>query len=208
MTMSKSYTRLFAESWKALFFAGIFGALLSVLFSFLVTPLQYASSVRVLITQPNAAGLDPYTAIKSTERIATSLSELIYTTTFSNNTLAQAQGFDANYFPTNEYARRKAWNNSIETSVVAGTGIMTLSAFHPNREQARILVDAAARELALEAPNYFGYSTRIQVIDAPLPSRWFARPHFLTDSLFGFFAGLLTAVIWTLVRLPRRTTDF
>ena len=73
---------LLVHAWKFILLMAILGAGLALLFS-LITPLQYSSTVRVLIIQPNATGLDPYTAIKSTERIATSLSELVYTSTFS-----------------------------------------------------------------------------------------------------------------------------
>ncbi len=164
----------------------------------LFIPRVYSSTARVLITQPNVSGLDPYTATKSTERIAITLSELVYTTTFFDNTLTQAKGFDVSYFPTNERARRKAWRKAIETSAKPGTGIMTVAAYHPDRAQARILVDAATRELATEAPNFFGYNARVQVIDSPLESRWFARPAFLADSVFGLLLGLFVGIAWML----------
>ncbi len=186
-------------SWRFVIGMAIAGALLVLLFS-LASPLQYSSTVRVFITQLNATGLDPYTAIKSTERIASSLSELVYTTTFYTNTLNQAQGFDAAYFSPDDFLRRRAWRRTIATSVTAGTGIMTVTAYHPNPEQARIIVDAAARELALEAPNYFGSNVRVQVIDAPLNSRWFVKPDFVFNGLFGLLIGFLLGVIWVLLR--------
>ena len=152
----------------------------------------------MLITQPNVAGLDPYTATKSTERIASTLSELVHTTTFFDNATAQAKSFDVSFFPTDEHLRRKAWNKAIETAATPGTGIMTIKAYHPDRAQARVLVEAVARELAVEAPNFFGYSARVQVIDAPLPSRWFARPAFLANALFGLLIGFFVGVAWVL----------
>lgn len=180
--------------WALLGFAGLVFALVVTLF----IPRAYSSTVRVLITQPNVTGLDPYTATKSTERIASTLSELVYTTTFFDNTLAQAKAFDATFFPTDERDRRKAWRKTIETATTPGTGIMTVTAYHPDRAQAQVLVDAATRELAVEAPNFFGYSARVQVIDSPLPSRWFARPAYLMDALFGLLLGLFVGVAWVL----------
>jgi uncharacterized protein involved in exopolysaccharide biosynthesis len=188
-----------ARTWRWLALTSVLGIFFAVLFSF-ATPLQYSSSVRVLITQPNVTGLDPYTALKSTERIAGSLSELVYSTTFYNNVVSQAQGLDATYFPTDEYAQRQAWRKTVATTITPGTGIMNVTAYHPNRQQARILVAAVARELAVEAPNFFGYSVRVQVIDSPLDSRWFARPDFVVNGFFGLFIGLLLGIAWILVR--------
>lgn len=196
--MSRSSTiSLLLSRWRVWALAGCAG----LIFAFgvaLVIPRAYSSTARVLITQPNVSGLDPYTATKSTERIATTLSELVYTTTFFDNALTQAKGFDASYFPTDERTRRKAWRKAIETSAKPGTGIMTVVVYHPDRAQARILVDAATRELATEAPNFFGYNARVQVIDSPLESRWLARPAFLADSIFGLLLGLFVGVAWVL----------
>ena len=201
MTKSFSFRPLIA-AWQLLLSCAALGALLALAFS-LVTPLQYSSTVRLLITQPNATGLDPYTAIKSTERIATSLSELVYTTTSFNDILAQAKGFDPTYFPTDEINKRKMWSRAIEIAVTPGTGIMSVTAFHPNRDQARLLVDATANEIAAQAPGYFGNIVHVQVIDSPLDSRWYARPNFVSNGLFGFFIGLLLSLAWVLTKMTR-----
>ncbi len=180
----------------------VMGLVLALLFSLLL-PFQRASTMRVLITQPSAAGLDPYTAIKSTERVASSLAELIYTTTFFDSVLSQAKGVDANYFPQDEQDRREAWRKTIETSITPGTGIMTVSALHRDPAQARLIVDAVTRQMAAQTPNYFGYNMRVQIIDAPLDSRWFVRPQFGQNGLVGFMIGLLFGLILVLVRLPK-----
>lgn len=196
-----SFFQITVLSWRFLFLTTFLGAFFAFLFS-LSSPLEYASSVRVLITQPSATGFDPYTAIKSTERIATSLSELVYASTFFDNVMQQGKGFNPSYFPTNEYDKRKMWRKAIQIGIAPGTGIMTIQAFHSSREQARILVDGVARELALQTPNYFGSSVRVQVIDAPLDSRWIARPNFGLNAVFGAFVGLLLGLGWVLWRGP------
>ena len=181
----------------------ILGAFIAIVFSLLV-PLQYSSSVRLLITQASAVGTDPYTAIKFTERIASNLSELLYSSSFANNIIGQSKGLDPNTFPKDEYQRRKQWQKTIETSVTPGTGIMVITAYQRTREQATVLVDAAARELSLQAPNYFGSSVRVQVIDAPLPSRWIARPNFIKNGIFGAVVGFLLGLMWVLGKKEKR----
>ena len=196
-----SFLQVTQLSWRFLVLTTFLGAFFAFLFS-LSTPLEYSSSVRVLITQPSATGFDPYTAIKSTERIATSLSELVYASTFFDNVMQQGKGFDMAYFPSNEYDKRRDWRKTVQIGIAPGTGIMTIAAYHPLREQARILVDGVARELALQTPNYFGSSVRVQVIDAPLDSRWFARPNFVLNTAFGAFMGMLLGLGWVLWRGP------
>ncbi len=194
-----NYIRLFVRAWRSIVILTIIGLCLALLFSF-IQPLQYSSTERVLITQTNATGFDPYTAIKSTERIAQNLSEIIYTSSFFNQVMANAQGVDANYFPQDEIDRRKMWQKTIETKVDTGTGLMTIIAYHPDRAQAQELSVQVAKQLAAVAPNYFGYSVRVQIIDDPLPSRFFAKPDFLRNGLLGAIAGFLIACAWILGR--------
>lgn len=182
---------------------GVLGACLALGVSLFLSK-EYSSSVRVLITQINATGLDPYTAIKSTERIAENLNEIMYTTSFFNNVMAQVQGFDPSYFPVDEYQKRKLWKETVSASVAPGTGIMTVTAYHPTRASARVLVEAAAREMSIQAPNYFGSSVRAQVIDSPLDSRWYARPNFVSNVGFGFLLGFFVGLGWVLYRQLRK----
>lgn len=75
---------------------------------------------------------------------------------------------------------------------------MTVTAYHPKRAQATVLAVRVAQEIANQAPNYFGYSVRVQIIDDPLPSRFFAKPDFITNGLFGAMVGFLAASAWVL----------
>lgn len=192
----QNYIRLILRSWRQLTLTTLVGLVLALAFS-LVQPLQYSSTVKLLITQTNVTGLDPYTAIKSTERIAQNLSELIYTSAFFD-AVVDHESVDATYFPVDEIKKRKKWRKTIETSVAPGTGVMGITAYHTDRNQATTLAVRTAQELAVQAPNYFGFSVRVQVIDAPLPSRFFARPDFITNGLFGAIAGLLIGLAWVL----------
>lgn len=187
------------RSWSFILAASFLGSVLAVALS-LIQPLQYASSIRLLITQPASTSLDAYTVLKSNERIAQSLSQLIYTSTFFENILSQAKGVNIAYFPQDEYDRRKLWQKTVTTGVEPNSGLMTVTIYHAERSQARALVLAAADELTKQAPNYFGLSVRLQVIDAPLDSRWFARPDFLTNAFSGLILGFLVGIGWVVVR--------
>jgi len=200
---SQNFVRLFVRSWKFIFLTTLIGALLALALSFTQT-LKYSSTERVLITQTNATGLDPYTAIKSTERIAQNLSEIIYTSSFFNAVMSKAQ-VDASYFPTDEINKRKKWQQTIEAVVTPGTGVVSIIAYHPSRDQATELAVRVAQELATVTPDYFGYSVRVQIIDDPLPSRWFAKPEFLRNIAIGAVVGFLLAAAWVLGRVKSVT---
>jgi hypothetical protein len=195
MILKEHPIALLRRSWPALLFGGLVGALLAALLSF-IQPLEHSSTVRLLITQPGATNTDPYTILKSNERIAQNLSQLLYTSSFFENILTQAEGVDRDFFPVDEYDRRRAWGRSIGTTVEPGSGLMLVTIFHPSRDQAHALVQAATQELAKQAPNFFGYSVRVQVIDAPLDSRWIARPNFLNNALAGLILGALLGLLW------------
>lgn len=190
---------LLRRTWSVLVYAGLGGMVLAVLLSF-TQPLQYSSTVRLLITQPGATNTDPYTVLKSNERIAQNLSLLLYGSSFFENILLQAEGMDKSYFPTSEFERRRLWSRTISTSVEPGSGLMLVSAFHKDPSQARALVQAAAQELVKQAPNFFGFSVRVQIIDSALDSRWFARPNFLNNAFAGLFLGLLVGIGASLLR--------
>lgn len=191
-----NYVRLIVRSWRYVLLATLAGLVLALAFS-LVQPLKYSSSVKILITQANVAGLDPYTAVKSTERIAQNLGEIVYTSAFFN-TVTQDTSVDAGYFPSDELKKRTKWQDTVSTQVTPGTGVMNVTAYHPIRDQATTLAVRVAQQLVKEAPDLFGFSVRAQVIDAPVPSRFFAKPDFVKNAAYGAVAGFLLGLAWVL----------
>jgi capsular polysaccharide biosynthesis protein len=191
-----NYVRLILRSWRYVLLATLAGLVLALAFSF-VQPFRYSSSVKILITQANVAGLDPYTAVKSTERIAQNLGEIVATSAFFN-AVTQDPSVDASYFPADELKKRKKWEDAVETVVTPGTGVMTVIAYHPVRDQATTLALRVSQQLVKEAPDLFGFSVRAQVIDAPVPSRFFAKPDFFMNAAYGAVAGFLLGLAWVL----------
>ena len=194
-----NFMHIYARGWRLLVSCTLAGLIVALGVSAL-QPLKYSSTVRLLITQTNATGVDPYTAIKSTERIGQNLSELVNSSSFFNAVMNQS-GIDRTYFPTDEIDKRKEWQRTVETGVVAGTGVMQVTVYHKDRTQAEAVVVAVAKELATQAPNYYGYSVRLQIIDDPLPSRFFAKPDFIQNSALGLIFGFIIGTAWILARI-------
>lgn len=191
-----NYVHLLVKSWRQILIMTLAGLILALALSF-IQPFKYSSTVRMLITQTNPTGLDPYTAVKSTERIAQNLRELIYTSAFFANVTGD-ESVDRAVFPKDEIEKRKTWKDTIDAEVSPGTGVMVITAYHQNRDQATILATRTAKEIESEAPTYFGFSVKAQTIDSPLPSRFFAKPDFVKNGLFGTACGLLLGLAWAL----------
>ncbi|USN52250.1 MAG: hypothetical protein H6759_04475 [Candidatus Nomurabacteria bacterium] len=189
--------------WKRIVGYTILGALAGFALSFL-SPLEYSSSVRLLITQPNTVNVDSFTVLKSNERIAQNLAQLLSTSSFFDNIVAQAENLDRSQIPQNEYDKRRYWNNAINVGVEAGSGLMTITVFDERVTQARSLVVAASNEIAKQAPNYFGSVVRVAVIDSPLDSRWYARPNIPMNTAYGAVIGGMLSVAWLLLRRQKR----
>ena len=195
--------QVLAIGWKRIIGYAVLGALAGFALSFL-SPLEYSSSVRLLITQPSATGVDSFTVLKSNERIAQNLAQLLSTSSFFDNIVAQAVGFDRNRIPQNEYDKRKYWSRAVSVGVEAGSGLMTITVYDEQVSQARSLVVAASNEIEKQAPNYFGSIVRVAVIDSPLDSRWYARPNIVMNSAYGTIIGGMLSVAWLLLRRPKR----
>ncbi|MBU0625054.1 hypothetical protein KKF05_01785, partial [Patescibacteria group bacterium] len=74
-----SYTTIINRGWKRIVIFASVSAVFAVAVS-LAFPLQYSSSMRLLIIQRQLSTADPYTAIKASERIADNLAQILYTT--------------------------------------------------------------------------------------------------------------------------------
>ena len=196
-----NYVRLFLKGWKTISVASCLGLILALGFSF-AQPLRYSSTVRLLITQADSAGLDPYTAIKSAERIGQNLSAIVYTSSFFDSVMAKGQ-VDASYFPSDEISRRTKWQDSVDTSVDTGTGVMSVVGYHTDRAQAQALAMGVAEQIVAITPNYFGTAVKAQIIDEAVPSRFFAKPDLLKNAALGIVIGFLLGTAWVLGRVKR-----
>ncbi len=189
------------KQWPRLVWGVAIGAMFCALVSFAL-PKSYSSTMRLLVVQANVAGLDPYTALKSTEQIAGSVRELVYTSLVANRVLLEVKDFDAGFFSANERARRKEWREAVEVTLTPGTGILSVTAYHPNRDQAHVLVQGVAKQVIEQAPN-FGYNAQARIIDTPLPSRWFSKPDILMNTVYGAMIGFFLALISVFSMMPR-----
>jgi len=188
-----TFFKILQHKWSAVFIIAITTVILSLLLSFL-EPIQYSSTVRLLTIQRSSLNLDPYTAIKSSERIGDNLSQIIYTSTFFDKVLSA--GFDVNksIFPKDERKKRKMWSKMVDAQVSRGTGMLTISVYHKDRDQATQIANAIAYVLTIEGWEYIGGDLQIKLVDAPLQSRFPVKPDFLLNGAMGLIFGAIIGV--------------
>lgn len=186
---------LFIKRWNIIFAFVLVGAVLGLAGS-LVQPLKYSSTVSLLIVPKNVSTVDPYTALRSIDRIADSLSQVVYTSTFFDKVMARTPAIDQSQFSADEIKKRKQWRRTIAVSVNRGTGLMKLTAYHVKSAQARNAVEAIADVLIAEGWQYVGGDLEIKLVDAPLESRFPVRPFIPGMIAGGALAGIFFGIVY------------
>ncbi len=202
--MAYRYTQLtpLFTGWLTILLAGVIGMALAVLLSF-IRPLEYSSTTRILITQELGA-VDAYTASRSAERIADDLASVVYTSTFFDKVMASGYSIDPTYFSDDAIKLRTQWKKAVEASVSRSSGLLSIAAFHPDVDQAEQLAQAVAYVLTTQGWTYTsGGNITVQVVDAPLNSRYPVRPNLLINGFSGLALGLLGGAGYLLISAER-----
>jgi capsular polysaccharide biosynthesis protein len=190
------------NGWLTIVLAGVIGAAVAILLS-LLRPLEYSSTTRILITQELGA-VDAYTASRSAERIADDLASVVYTSTFFDKVMSSGYAIDSDYFSQDEIKRRTQWQDAVSASVSRSSGLLSITAYHTDVDQAEELATAVAYVLTTEGWTYTsGGNITVQVVDAPLDSRYPVRPNLLVNGFSGLVLGLLGGAGYLLIGAER-----
>lgn len=203
-----AYTHVIRKGWKKIAVFAVASALFATGLSFLF-PLQYSSSMRLLIIQKQLSQSDPYTAIKASERIADNLSQIIYTTSFFDKVLTAKFNVDSSIFKNDEQKKRRQWNDMIATQVLRGSGMLVVTVYHVDPAQAEQISRAIAFVLTTEGWEYVGGGDlQIRLVDEPLVSRWPVRPNIPANAFMGLVLGVIAGTGYVLAREARRKGPF
>ena len=176
---------------KIIVATGLLFAIAAALVSF-AFPLQYRADAQVFIISQSRFGVDPYTVVRSAERIGENITQIMKTNDFYQKVTTQSTfGLDTSYFEgVPEREKRERWNKTIESSVVFGTGVLNISAYHENPEQAKAYAAASVQALVDRGWEYIGKEVTIKIINAPVVTKWPARPNIIVNTLLGFMLGI------------------
>ncbi|PIR75238.1 MAG: hypothetical protein CO030_01640 [Candidatus Magasanikbacteria bacterium CG_4_9_14_0_2_um_filter_42_11] len=177
---------------KILLALGFVTAVLAAGATFLF-PLEYRADASVLIISKSRYGVDPYTVVKSAERVGENIAQIIGTDDFYDKVKVQ-EGYsvDWNVFDSlDSREKRKEWNKHVQGAVVYGTGVLNISAYSTEPKQAMALAGAASDTLVSKGWQYIGGDVTLQVVNHPVVTTWPVRPNFFTNAVLGFVVGLL-----------------
>lgn len=193
-----SPTSLIAYHWKFIFGVAVVTSVIVLLFS-LLWPLEYRSTVRILVTPivtPSGVVYDQYTALKSAEHIAETLSSIIHTILFQGKVLSSQYAVGLDNFDTDLRIRRKQWAKKIDPLVIKGTGIISISVYDEEKTRAENLSRAVSETLVKEASGFVPGRISLRVVDPPITSRFPVRPNLPLRFVFGFIFGSLFAGVY------------
>ena len=180
------------RGWKMIFVVGLLVSAIAVIATFLF-PLQYKADAQILIISKSRYGVDPYTIVKSAERVGENIAQVMQTSDFYNKVKAQ-EGYNVewSYFEKfNERKKRKVWQKSLSGSVVFGTGVLNVTAYHIDPRQALEIAGASANTLVSKGWQYVGGDVTMSVVNQPVVTRLPVRPNLLVNAIVGFLIGLL-----------------
>lgn len=185
-------THLLKKQWRLLVVVGIILAGLSGVVSALL-PLEYRAEADVLVISKSRYGVDPYTIVKSAERVGENLAEIMKTDDFFEKVLANnTVEIDTSKFENvPDRVRRRRWRQSVQGEVVYGTSVLKIRTYHTDPGSASALAAATANTLASRGWEYVGGDVDIRVVNNPAVSRYPVRPNVLLNILGGFVVGVI-----------------
>lgn len=186
------------KRWKLLVVFALLGALLVPFITWLLPiPLEYRADAQILLISDSRYGVDPYTAVKSAERVGENLSQVVETSDFYNKVLAlgSIQIDRSPYQDISENKRRKRWQKNVDASVVFGTSVMNVSAYHEDPAEARKLAGALAQTMLTHARDYVGGDIEMRIVNQPIVSEYPVRPNMIVQALLGAIIGGLAAFV-------------
>lgn len=162
-----------------------------------VQPLKYGAQTKVLVVQEFESNIDPYAASKLNEYLSSLLAKIVTSESFFNQTTKAGFGVDSTYFTGSQKKKLKLWNKTIKAKPLYDSGIITLNIYHPNKEQAERIAQAAI--YTLKTTNSFYHSipnVDVRIIDSPSVSILPVKPNILLNSILGILFGLIVGVLF------------
>lgn len=162
------------------------------LFSF-VQPLKYSAESQILVVPDYRQTTDPYQISKTNEYLSSLLAQVTYSSSFFEATVKPDYQIDSAYFGNTSKKRMNKWQKTIEVKALNDSGIISVKAYHPDKQQAENLVRAINYNLITKNNFYHGLGDKVvlKVIDEPLVSLWPAKPNLPINFSLAFVLGLL-----------------
>ncbi len=187
-----------AKNIKAVIYITIVALLISLIVSF-VQPPKYKSSAKLLIVF-NQENMDTYTAAKTSNYLANLLSEVVYSSSFIDNTFKA--GFNLNdNLGVDAESRQKSWKKMVQVKTKQDQGIIFIDVLNADRNQANQFAQAISFTLMNKHALYHGSGSKVEIkmIESPITSKDLAQPKIFNNLLVGFAGGLMLGLAFIII---------
>lgn len=153
---------------------------------------EYESGSRILILQHNGEAKDPFVAAKTSQQIVGLLTEIVPSGAFLEDVFTSGFNVDTTYFGEMPANKLKKWKKTVNASPVADTGIIEITTFHTDRDQAGQINSAIINTIKTKSGLYYGRSEdiSIKVINEPIVSDFPVRPNVLRNFILVILLSL------------------
>lgn len=164
-----------------------------------VQPLRYGATTRLLIIQRATYTFDTYNALQAAERVAENLTGIVYTTDFYHQVMLEPGDFNRAIFSQDERKRRKQWKEMVDATITRGTGFLTITVYHQDKQEATKLATAVANVMSQKGWEYVGGGDiQVKTVDDPVVSKFPVKPNIILNTVSGLVVGLLLGVLYAL----------
>jgi len=160
-------------------------------------PLKFTSKSRLLVAQ-NTMGVDPYAVSRSSEYLGSLFSQVVYSGSFFNLVANSEFNIDKSYFNGNSSKQMKKWNKTVSAKSLGDTGIISISVYHTDPNQAKQITLAINDVLIKKNSNYQGLGNlvKVNVIDQPIVSEYPNKPNAILNTALALIAGFVFSLIY------------
>ena len=189
------FLSLIRKKKQTIFTLMLVGIMLTVVFS-LAQTMKYSVSSRLLVVQ-NSVGDDTYALSKSNEYLGNLFAEIVRSSSFYNQVLNSNYNIDKNYFSGSYSQQIKKWQKTVETKTQSDTGIIEISVYHPDVQEAKKIALAINNILINSNQSYQGgQNIRINIIDQPLASTYPNKPNLLYNTLAAALISFFLSIFY------------
>lgn len=165
---------------------------------------KYESTVQLLVIQKYGDQFDAFTAKRSAETVAETLSSVVFTSSFMRQVIAAPIGINDN-FPKELKERKQAWKKEINARLLEG-GNFQIIVSDKDRDQAEKIAYGIAYIFVTNGSEYHGGGQQVEIkmVEKPITSTKPVSPNIYLNTILGFVAGLFTS-IGIVFLLPEKT---
>ncbi|MFH0950887.1 MAG: Wzz/FepE/Etk N-terminal domain-containing protein [bacterium] len=175
-----------------------------------IQPFKYSSSLRLLVFQStnNQTALDPYAVTRSNEYLSGVLSKITQSNSFYTRVINANFAIDQNYFGDTAKKQTKEWLKTVSVKTLGDTGIIAITAYHTDKQQAEQIARAVGHVLMTQHTNYHGLgdSVKIKLLDEPITSSYPVRPNLALNLILAIVLGLVFSLSYVYL-LPEAKYD-